>query len=485
MSLMFVPLYIEFMGIESYGIIGILMSIQALFGLLDMGLSATLNRELARLSVLRENASKIRDMVRTLEIVYWAVACFIAFFIIGLSWPIAHYWVHSAKMPDETVRQALMIIGLVVAFRWPLTFYSSGLTGLQKQVLLNVIHISAATLRGVGAFLILWTISPTIQAFLIWQVLISILHTSTTAVFLWRNLPHNSHPSRFQKKVFLRIWRFAAGMTGITFSSIILTQIDKIVLSKILTLEMFGYYTLASVVANGLYYIIGPVFHALFPRFTQLVSLNDPKTLRTLYHKSCQLMSVLIVPITVVVSFFSSEILFVWTGDTRTIENTHSIVTILIIGVALDGLRRLPFGIQLAHAWTRLTFYANTLASIVLVPMTYLLVTNYGIVGAASARVIVNAAYLLLYVEVMHSHLFSGERCRYYLTDVALPLLPVIPTVLLWRVFFPNDMSRYAAFFYLSGVSVTALISSVIMTPYPRLWITSSFSKTKVTYRSA
>ena len=52
MSLAFVPLYIKFMGIESYGLIGIFATLQAMFVLLDMGLSATLNREMARLSVL-------------------------------------------------------------------------------------------------------------------------------------------------------------------------------------------------------------------------------------------------------------------------------------------------------------------------------------------------------------------------------------------------------------------------------------------------
>ena len=52
MSLAFVPLYIKFMGIESYGLVGIFASLLALFGLLDMGLSTTLNRELARFSAL-------------------------------------------------------------------------------------------------------------------------------------------------------------------------------------------------------------------------------------------------------------------------------------------------------------------------------------------------------------------------------------------------------------------------------------------------
>ena len=46
-SLAFIPIYINFSGIESYGLIGIFIMIQAFLSLLDLGLSATVNREMA------------------------------------------------------------------------------------------------------------------------------------------------------------------------------------------------------------------------------------------------------------------------------------------------------------------------------------------------------------------------------------------------------------------------------------------------------
>ena len=39
---------------------------------------------------------------------------------------------------------------------------------------------------------------------------------------------------------------------AITFLSLLLMQVDKILLSRLLTLESFGYYALAGVVANAL-----------------------------------------------------------------------------------------------------------------------------------------------------------------------------------------------------------------------------------------
>ena len=476
MSLAFVPLYIKFMGIESYGLVGIFASLLALFGVLDMGLSTTLNRELASLSLLRDKALEMRDLVRTLEIIYWGMALLIGIAVFGLSWPIAHHWVCANDLSPSEVQQALMIMGGVVAFQWPLSFYSGGLMGMQKQVLLNLISISAATFRGFGAVLILWKVSPTIQAFFAWQVFVSMLNTFTVAGFLWYSLPKSVHRSHFQKESLFRIWRFASGMTAISVTAIVLTQADKIILSKILTLEMFGYYTLATVVASTLQYFVGPVFTALFPRFSQLVSLHDQDALKELYHKGSQLVSVMILPFAIVVSFFSSEIMFLWTGNLLTVANTHGIISLLIIGTAFNGLMNLPYALQLAHAWTKLTLYTNIVASIVLVPMVYLLGSYYGALGAAAVWVILNIGYVLICIPIMHSRLLQGEKWKWYVNDVGIPMLTAIIIALIWRVCVPDELARFGAFICLVGVTSTTLILTAFATPVTRHWIAQKMS---------
>ena len=48
MSLAFVPVYIKYLGIEAYGLIGIFVMLQAWLTLLDMGMKPALAREMAR-----------------------------------------------------------------------------------------------------------------------------------------------------------------------------------------------------------------------------------------------------------------------------------------------------------------------------------------------------------------------------------------------------------------------------------------------------
>ncbi|MEN8215664.1 MAG: oligosaccharide flippase family protein [Pseudomonadota bacterium] len=67
--------------------------------------------------------------------------------------------------------------------------------------------------------------------------------------------------------------------------------------------------------ATALYHLIGPIFSALFPKFSQLVALNDTQELTALYHRASQLMSVVILPVVLVLAMFSYQVMLLWTGD--------------------------------------------------------------------------------------------------------------------------------------------------------------------------
>jgi len=484
MSLAFIPLYLKFLGIEAYGLIGFFATLQALFGLLDLGLSSTLNRELARYSAQQGTGQKMRDLVRTLETIYWGMAILISVMVISLAPFIAEYWIKAENLSVETVQQSVVLLGIAIAFQWPLSFYSGGLMGLQRQALYNVLSSGLATLRGVGAVLILWLVSPTIEAFFTWQVVISLLSTALIALALWHSLPKGKRTAHFDKQLLHSIWRFAAGMTAISVITLLLVQLDKILLSALLPLKMFGYYTLASVAAAALSMFVGPIFTALFPKFSQLVALNDKKELTALYHRSCQLMSVVILPAALVLAMFSYEVMLLWTGDPITAKNTYWLVSLLVIGNALNGLMNLPYGLQLAYGWTKLAFYTNVVAVLLLVPMLIVMVHYYDAIGAAIVWVTLNAGYVLISLQIMHHRLLKGEQWRWYREDVGLPLVATLVVAGLGRWLLPADMSVSTTVAYIVGVSLATLIVTAMVTPQVRVWIKHYFYRWRIAYDS-
>ncbi|MBF0543680.1 MAG: oligosaccharide flippase family protein [Candidatus Riflebacteria bacterium] len=476
-GLIFVPVYIKFVGVESWGLIGFFATLQVLLSLLDMGLSGTLNRELARLSAIPGKEKEMRDLTRTLEILYWSVAIFVGIVVVSLSPTISKYWIKAGNLPPGSVEQSLLLMGFLLALQMPAGFYSGGLMGLQKQLPLNIIVIGISTLRAVGAIFVLWLLSPTIQAFFRWQIIISSVNTLSLGWFLWYSLPRIEGNSFFQWPLLKGIWKFAAGMSGISIFTIILTQLDKILLSKMLSLEMFGYYMLANVVAMSPTRFFSPVFYSIYPRFTQLSSTGNQSELILLYHKICQFMAVLILPGTIVLALFPFEILLLWTQNSVMAENSYRLVRILVCGTAINGLLNPPYVLQLAFGWTRLSFYKNAIALILFVPCIIYLTRCYGSVGAACVWLALNLGYFLLEIPIMHRRLLPSEKWRWYLHDVSIPLFVSGLVAGAGRVLMPERMSQFMIILYLVVVLSLTLGASILATPMIRELLSDTIRK--------
>ncbi len=466
-----IAVYVRFIGIEAYGLLGIFTTLQIVFTLFDLGLSVTLNRELARLSVRADTGEEARNLVRTMEVLYWCIGGVSTLIFSALSPLLAHHWIRAQHLSPATLQQAFLIMGIILAFQFPFALYSGGLMGLQRQILLSGIKMSIGAIQGVGAVLLLWLVSPTIQMFLGWQLVVTLLQTAISALFLWRSLPDMPTKPHFQRSLLHATRRFAVGMMGITSLALLLTQADKIMLSRLLTLETFGYYTLATVISSSLYLVVAPVFAAVFPRFSQMIACNDQVALCKLYHRSCQLVSVVLLPLAVIVALFAPEILRVWTRNAAIVQNAHILVSLLVIGTTLNGLVNVPYALQLASGWTTLAFYQNAITVGLFIPLLFWAANRYGGLGAAAIWIAVNAGYVLIGIQVMHTRLMRGEKRKWYIYDVGLPLAGALIVALVGRWLFPSNASILVSVGCLMVVSLSSLLATCILTPITRNWM--------------
>ena len=478
-GLLVVPVYVRLMGVESYGLVGLFASLQSVLGLLDLGLSTTANRELARLSAQAGTAQEARDLVRTLERVYWGLAAVIALAVAALAPWLSESWLQSAQLSTAAVQHAIVLMGLAIALQFPATFYGGGLGGLQRQVAYNGIAIAVGVLRAIGAVVILTWVSPTIGAFLACQVVMSAVLTIVTGWRLWASLPSAQAPARFRPALLSGVRRFAAEMTGISILAVILTQLDKLILSRMLTLEQFGYYSLATVLATGLYLLASPVYTAAFPRFSQLISSGDHEGLRRLYHTSCQLVAAIVLPAALAAAVFSRELLYAWTGNLTTAEAAHQVLSLLMLGTALNTLAITPYTLQLAYGWTRLALVQNAVAVACLVPLIVAMTVRYGAAGAAGMWILLNAGYVSAGLAIMHRRILPGELSAWYLVDTGRPLIAALAVALIFRWMMPPGLARFALLGWMGMVFCAAFAAAVAAAPHPRQWLWRLFISKK------
>ena len=468
MGLAFVPLYVKYLGIESYGLIGLFAILQAWLELLDLGMRPALGREMARFTAGAHDADSIRDLLRTVEVIASGMATILAVILWAASKWIATDWLSSHNLPTPMVARAIALMGAVIALRFIEALYVSSLVGLQRQQLEAAVTSTLATVRGVGAVAVLAWISPTITAYFLWQLGISIVTVAIFAVLVHHVLPRGARPSRFSWNPLLAIWRFAAGMTVITLLAILLTQIDKILMTRLLSLQAFGYYALAAVVANALVMVTAPISAAFYPRFTELATLGEDHALRTLYHKGSQMVAVLTGSAAVILILFARKIILLWTRNPSVTDHVAPLVAVLSFGTLLNALMAMPYQLQLAHGWTTLAIRVNAAAVFVLIPIILWAVPTYGAIGAAWSWVFLNLGYVLITISLMHKRLLQGEKWRWYRDDVAVPILAAAVVGLIFRFVLPPDVGRAAVLAGIALASVAVLVTASMSAPLMR-----------------
>lgn len=437
MGLAFIPLYIEYLGMEAYGLIGLYAVMQAWLTMLDMGMTPTLNREMARYTAGAHTPQSINDLLRSLEIIAICISVIICTGAVIASGYLASDWLKVDKIPVTTAAQAISVMGMVVALRFIEGIYRGSLFGLQRQVWYNAVNAVIATLRYGGVVFVLAWVSPSIQAFFLWQIAISLISVGVLSMGVRRVLPSPPSTPKFALAAVAEIWKFAGGMMLTTFLAILLTQIDKVLLSRLLPLESFGYYSLATTVAGVLYVVIGPITNALYPRMVELATQNDQKPLARLYHQGAQLITVLLAPAVMLLSFYSEEALFVWSGDAGLAAKAAPLLSVFAIGVFLNGLMHMPAQLQLANGWVSLGVKTNIVAVLILVPAIFWAVPRYGAIAASWIWVVLNAGYVSIAIQLMHRRLFKSEKWKWYFGDVLMPVIGAAVVMLLAKQFQP------------------------------------------------
>lgn len=465
LALGLIPFYVRLLGKESYGLIGFMTTMQAVMAILDLGLSTTLNRELARLSALPDTAQTARNLVRTLEFVYWGVTLIVGVTMALLAPFLATHWFHAEHLSPQAVRYAVLASGATVAIQFPFALYQGGLLGLQRQVLLNGLNVGMTTLRSFGAVWVLLHVSATIQAFCAWQACAALVQTIMAALALWHSLPPGNAPARFHLDLLKGIQRFALGMSGIGILAATLVQMDTLTVSKLLSLKTLGYYMLATVVAQGLYTIIEAVYSGVFPRFSQLATQATETEQAQFYHRACQVMTVILLPVAVLLSLFAPEVLLVWTRDPDIAHRAHWLVTLLVIGTAANGLLSLPYAFLLAHGTTKVTLRQGIVAVLLYIPALLFTVPRYGAVGAACVCALMNLGRIFAFIQELHRLMLPDEKARWYLQDVGLPLIAALAVGLAARWLLPPMTGRMPL--AASLVTIYFLIASAALLATP------------------
>lgn len=428
----FIPLYIKFLGVEAYGIINFYTVLLSVLLFADAGLSATLSREFAR----SEDKVYCRNLLHSIERLYLVISLLLMIGVFLFAPQIAENWLNTDAIPREKITMCLRLMGIGIAFQFFSTLHNSGLLGLQKQVLANTIQVSWSAFRS-GFVVVVLYFAPDLLTFFYWQIISNILFFIIYRYQLWKQISFNSKPI-FDKEILKNISRFALGMMVMAIIASLNTQLDKLVVSKYLSLKQFSYYSLAATLSQIPMVFVTPLTIAVLPVIIKATNINPKDELIKVFHQYSFVVSGLSSMMGFIIVFYAKDIAYQWTHDEEISINIENVTQVLTVGGIFLCCQYMPYQLAIANGHTKSNLILGLIGIVLIVPLLYFFITTFGFVGAAYPWLILNIlAFVSLGASIIHKFI-KGEFLNWLTKGTLLPLLINFSLILLFFMLFSN-----------------------------------------------
>ncbi len=407
-GILIMPFYLGHLGAEVYGLIGFYTVLQAWLQLLDAGMSPALVREIAHQQGKADSQYLSGWLLRCFELIFLPLAL-LSMLGVWLASPwIAGQWLNAQHLAPDTLAHCVALMGPLVACRLYATLYKSGLQGLELHAWLNGANVLVATLRYFGGLALVAWASQDPVVFFQFQVVVAVLEALLFAGKAWRRLPPPRWLSGFNWALVKPVLPFAASLSVSAVLWILLTQLDKVLLSSALTLKDYGYFSLVALVSTGIVMLINPLVQTLLPRMTALMAEGREADMQRLYLAAHRFVATFIVPMAAVIAVHGSALIYAWSGDRQAAEWVAPILFWYALGSAILSLSGFQFYLQYAHGRMQLHLWYSLISAAITVPVLILAVHYQGALGAAIAWFALRLLSFALWPAFIHQRLAPG-----------------------------------------------------------------------------
>jgi len=460
-----VPLYVKYMGAEAYGLVGFFTMLQAWFTMLDLGLSATASRETSLYKSHQLTASEYSALCKGIVLLFLSLSISGSLALwLASSW-IAQHWLDFHALSVDEVVFCVQMMALSVGLRLMGGVYKGIITGAEWLPWLNAFSALVGTIKFVGVMASMWFWGFTAEVFFIHQLAVGMFECG----WLWfkaRSLvPHQGGGSLGHAigVVWTRL-KFMLSMAFVSVVWVMASQLDKLVLSGVLNLHDYGYFTVAMVVANGITFLTGPVSGAVMPRMTRLNAENAQQDLIMTYRKTTRMLMALVAPVSMMMAAYARELLLVWTGNPDVADHASPVLRLYALGNGVLAMGAFAYYLQYAKGQMRYHVYSSILFIAFLMPALTLAAVRYGAVGAGWVWLVFNLLYLLLWVAFVHHKLAPGLHMTWLCKDGVLIVLPSLVMVFLLRHMLTLSSDRWIILGQLAALSLLVLMTSLALT---------------------
>jgi O-antigen/teichoic acid export membrane protein len=376
-----IPLVVHGLGTEQFGLLSLAWVVLGYFTIFDLGLGRATTKYVAE-ALSRGEEDQVPQIIWT-AVAFQTVLGFIgAIILFGITDLLVE---RVLNIPLELWGEAIDIFHLL-ALSIPLVLVSSSFNGVleaaQRFDLVNAIRVPSS---------ILISILPLVGLYLGFGlsgivILIVLARLGTLVVVIWMDFRIVPELRKYSVSLarFSRLFAFGGWIMITSIVGPILVYLDRFLIGSLLTIAAVAYYTAPYEMVTRLLIISTSIAMTLFPAFSAMEGIRDRQRLSMFFARSIKYVFLISGTIVVLIIVYAKEILQIWLGNDFAIESTVAL-QILAIGVLINSLAYTPFTLLQGVGRPDLPAKFHLIELPIYAGIAWILVSEFGIAGAAGA----------------------------------------------------------------------------------------------------
>ena len=403
-----IPLLIQRLGIERFGILTLLWTIIGYFSLFDFGIGRAITQQVAAY-VAEQQHDKIPSTIKAgLEFTILTGMLGMVILLLG-AYPLSHRGLSISAELHHEVFVSLIIAAIGIPFatfssgqRGALegyeSFQASNLARMFLGISIFLFPFIAFVLHGPSlVFITLWLVGARIISCLLLTWLVGRLPSGK----FWR--------VKIAPGTRKRLFSFGAWMAITNLVSPLLVNADRFVVSFLMGAAMVAYYTVPLEFLVRLLILPGALGTSLLPKLTRDNSSGTQEADKTFWI-SVKLVAAVMFVLCVLASVLAYPLMKIFISESFATQS-WLLCVILSVGILANSIAYIPYTALHAMGYAKPTGVLHTVELLVYLPVLYLLVRYFGLTGAAvawTARTSCDAlALFVLYRQKRMKHVLS------------------------------------------------------------------------------
>jgi len=401
-----IPFIVRGLGTERFGLMCLAWVVLGYFNIFDLGLGRATTKYVAE-ALGKGEEEQVSHLVWTAVTVQAILGIVGALILFGITPLLVE---RILNIPTELVGEAKFTFYLL-ALSIPVVLISGSFRGVleaaQRFDLVNAVKCPTSILTFLLPLvgLLLGFHLPGIVA------LILVTRFGALLTFVVMNLRIFPRLRKYSGSFafFARLFTYGGWITVTSIVSPILTYLDRFLIGSILSMAAVTYYSAPYEAITRLWIIPVSLTMSLFPAFSALEGIKDRQRLGILFARSVKYVFLVLGVVVLAIGLFAKEILQIWLGTDFAIKST-TVLQILALGVLVNSLAHIPFALLRGAGRPDLPAKFHLLEFPLYIGIVWLLISQWGIAGAAAAWTLRGALdALLLFGATFKVYRFSPQ----------------------------------------------------------------------------